>query len=983
MRLRRHRHGARPWLGAAGAVGAMILTAGSAIAAPAERHDFALPPQPLGAALRAVALASARNVVAASALVDGKQAPALSGRYTSDEAIALLLAGSGLHIITVGNSLVIAGDRASSDPVTADAKSAEIVVTGTRIRGAAPAGSNVITIDREAIERSGYATTQQVLQSLPQNFGGGPNEGTTGFTVRNNANSNFGFGSSVNLRGLGATSTLVLIDGNRIALGGASGTFVDLSLIPSTAIDRVEVLADGASALYGSDAVAGVVNVRLRNDYQGFDTQLRYGSGRGFSEVQASQLAGVKWSSGHLTLAYEYYRRDPVPAAGRAYVTEDLRPFGGPDYRRDFANPGTITAADGSVFGIPHGQDGVGLTAGDLIAGRPNLSDGRAGTDVAPATERHAVLASLRQELGPVLTLRAQGFFAARSSSTRTYPDDIEGAVVPATNPFYVDPIGTQQPITVNYNFTKDLGFETELVHVRTWSTIAAIDAKIGRWTATADGSYAVQDEHERTVNIPNYYALGLALADPNPASAYNVLGDGSFTNPATIAKIRGFYDQTGQSRIASAGVRAEGPVFALPAGDLRLAVGGEYRREHYSVTNTDFEFTPTPVDPGSAGFPLGRSIAAAYAELRIPVVDPAMTIPGVNRLDVSVAGRFEHYSDFGNTTNPKVGVSWQPVAGLTARGTFGTSFRAPSFVEFRQGKGTSFVIPIPVPDPASPTGSTTALALFGNSPNVGPEKARTWTAGLDLQPAGVPGAHFSLTYFDIRYRDRIASLGVDYQLFLANRPRYQSLIVDNPSAALIAGYYADPNFSNPYEISASAITVILDGRTKNLSAVEENGLDFDLGYTTKVGRTTLTADLSGSYLFRIAQQLTPTDVAADIVSTIGNPVDLRLRGSAVATHGKLSAAAFVNYVDGYRNNAVMPAESVRSYTTVDLQLAYDLGRTNGLLKGLKLALSVTNLFDRDPPYVNNATPYSAAGFDPENASAFGRLVAVQISKQW
>ena len=972
--------GIAPWLIA---VCTIALAAPAATAAPTDRHDYALPAQPLGAALRAVALTATRNIVAPATLVEGKLAPALNGRFSSDEAVTLLLTGSGLHVVAVGNGLIVASDSKGADPVVADAKGTDIVVTGSRIRGAAPAGSNVITIDREAIERSGYSTTQQILQSLPQNFGGGPNEGTTGFSIRNNANSNFGFGSSVNLRGLGTTSTLVLIDGNRIALGGASGTFVDLSLIPSTAIERIEVLADGASALYGSDAVAGVVNVRLRDDYRGFETRLRYGSGRGFGEEQASQLAGFGWSSGHLALAYEYYHRDAIPAAGRPYVSEDLRPFGGPDYRRNFANPGTIIAADGSIFGIPFGQNDTTLTSADLIAGQPNFADGRAGTDVAPAVERHALTASLRQEVGSAITLRVEGFFADRHSTTRTYPDDIEGAVVPVTNPFYVDPIGTRQPITVNYNFTKDLGAETELAHVRTWSTVAGLDAKVGRWIATADASYAIQDEHERTVNIPNYLLLGTALADPSPLTAYNVLGDGSFTNPATIAGIRGFFDQTGESRIWSTGLRAEGPLLALPGGDLRLALGGEYRHESYNVTNTDFEFSATPVDAGSAGFPLGRSIAAGYAELRVPIVDPAMTIPGIRRLDVSLAGRFEHYSDFGSTTNPKVGVSWEPLAGLIARGSYGTSFRAPSFTEFRQGRGTGLVIPIPVADPSSPTGTTTALAVFGNTPGIGPEKAQTWTAGVDLRSVTLPQLHLNLTYFSIRYRDRIASLGSDYASFLTNRTRYQSLIVDNPGAALVAGYYGDVNFSNPFGIPASAIKVILDGRTKNLSTVAERGLDFDAGYRIDAGHTAVDVGISGSYLFAIDQQLTPTAVPVDIVSTIGNPVNLRLRGRFAATRGRINVAAFVNYVNHYLNDAVTPAEPVHSFTTVDLQLGYDLGQKNGLLQGVRLALSVSNLFDRDPPYVNNATPSSASGFDPENASATGRVVALQVTKAW
>src|SRR4051812_24290393 len=282
------------------------------------RHHVRLPAQPLDSSLRAVALVFGRNVSMPSDVVAGRSAPAIDGAYTFEEAVAALLRGSGLEAIPIGRGMAIRRPRMS------EGGGGDIVVTGTRIRGTSPAGEHVIALDRSDIDQSGYATTQEIIQSLPQNFGGGPNEATFGFTIRNNANANFGSGASVNLRGLGATSTLTLIDGNRTALGGVAGMFVDLSLIPSSAIERIEVLPDGASAIYGSDAVAGVVNVKLRNDFRGAETRARFGAADGFNEWQASQLVGVGWSSGNLTLGYEFYRRGNLAASERPYATEDL-----------------------------------------------------------------------------------------------------------------------------------------------------------------------------------------------------------------------------------------------------------------------------------------------------------------------------------------------------------------------------------------------------------------------------------------------------------------------------------------------------------------------------------------------------------------------------------------------------------------------------------------------------------------------------------
>jgi len=946
----------------------------------AARFAIDLPQQRLADSLQALGRLANRTLLADGALVGDRSAPALHGTFTLEEALARLLAGSGLVAQRSGTDFVVQprpAERGDAD------RGDEIVVTGTRIRGAGPVGTNLITLDRRDIDRSGYATTQQLLAALPQNFGGGANEGTVGFSVRNNSSTNFGFGSGINLRGLGSNSTLTLIDGKRPALGGTSGSFVDLTLIPSSLIERIEVLADGASALYGSDAVAGVVNVRLRRVLDGADTRIRTGFADGFHEFQASQLAGFHWSGGRFIAGYEYYRRTRLAAKDRPYVTEDLRRYGGPDYRQDYANPATIIAADGSVFAIPRGQDGHGLSAADLIAGRANLADGRADTDVLPGLKRHSAYAAVEQDLGGGLTFRAQGFFADRRSSARYFPSNYGGVVVTPDNPFYVDPLGTGQPVTVHYDFRDDLGAPTLLAHVTNWAGSGALEKRLGPWSIELSGSYGEQRERQRTINVPNYYRLALALADPDPARAYNLFGDGSFTDPATIAKVRGGFVQTGRSRQWSTAIKADGPLLSLPAGDLRVAVGAEYRHEWYGYDAVDDELTPAPVDQGTAGFPLGRSIVAGYAELLAPLIGPAQALPGVERLDLSVAARVEHYSDVGTTANPRVGLSWQAVPGLTLRGTFGTSFRAPSFLDIRHGVGLNQIIPIALPDPASPTGTSNTLALFGNNPDIGPEKARTWTVGVQLQPHALPGLSVSATYFDIGYRNRISNVGADYATFLLQRGRYQALITDHPDPATVAALYADPTFVNPYGIAAASIEVLIDARNANLARTRERGIDFDLGYRSGDAARSIEIGVAGTSIFSLKQKITPTSAPEDVVSTIGNPVDLRLRGRAIATLGRVGIAAFVNFVDGYRNTGVTPAERVHSWTTVDAQLSYRLVRDHGPLRGTSLTLSISNLFDRRPPYVNNRTPFSASGFDPDNASPAGRMIALQLGKSW
>ena len=210
----------------------------------------------------------------------------------------------------------------------------EVVVTGTHIRGSQPVGSKVIVIDREDIERSGYGRVQDLLETLPQNFASisedfsGPSNPTQG--------------TEVQLRGLGSGTTLTLINGHRQPTGGTLSAFVDISSIPSSAIERIEILPDGASAIYGSDAIGGVVNIILRKDYEGAETWVRGGSAEGDKdEVQLAQLLGHRWASGNALIGYQYTKQDSLRYGSRDYLATggDQRRFGGSDWRREGVAP--------------------------------------------------------------------------------------------------------------------------------------------------------------------------------------------------------------------------------------------------------------------------------------------------------------------------------------------------------------------------------------------------------------------------------------------------------------------------------------------------------------------------------------------------------------------------------------------------------------------------------------------------------------------
>jgi len=972
-------------------------TSAAALYAPAVRAQqseprYDIPAQDLAEALRRYSEISGKPVIAAEQLVAGKRSRAVHGRLSPDAALGRLLEGTGLTVARVDGTLVVragngadpGGSTHAAEPanVSADVQASEaIIVTGSRIRGAGPVGSPIVTLDRAAIEKSGYGTVQQLLQSLPQNFGGGPTETTLGATTRNGAGSDATYGSSINLRGLGASSTLVLIDGTRPPLGGIGGVFADVSLIPIGAVERIEILTDGASAIYGADAVAGVVNVRLRNHFEGAETMLRAGTADGdLGEVQFSQILGKRWSGGHVVLAYQYSERGALAAATRHYAREDLRPFGGADYRSLYGVPGTITAADGQIFGIPAGQDGTTLAASDLLPGAQNRRDNRASSDLLPRQRVHSLYASGEIAIAEGLTVRANVLAAERRYRMIGNSEFLRPAQVPVTNAYYVDPVGTGEPVSIAYSFVNDLGSQINRGRVRAISASAGVEQEVDAWRIELTGGYGKQKGRADTLNVVNSARLAEALADSDRATAFNIFGEGSANNPATVDRIRGSYSTIDTYDNWSAALRADGPLFRLASGEVRLALGAEYRREAYDYFTILDLSSLTPIAAPFAELPGPRHVKSIYGELHIPVFGEDNRAAGFHRLDLSLAGRVEDYNQFGRTANPKLGLRWEPVRGVALRGSFGTSFRAPHFDELLGSALSSFQA-LRVDDPASPTGTSNVVGLFGYAPDIGPEKAKSWTAGIDIAPPSIPGLKISLTYYDVDYEDRIGSVSEDYPRFLANRDLFAGVITDNPPLDLVQSYFAMPGFINPLGIAPGEIAAIIDGRTRNLSAEHQRGIDFDLGYAPEFAGGRLDLGVAGTHIFSIKRRLTEGAPETEVVGLYASPVKWRLRGRMGWSKDGFSASAFVNYTDGYTNQIVTPAAHVGALTTVDLTLTQRIGDSAD--RGLQLALSIENLFDQDPPFAEIPSYSSALGYDAEKASPLGRMISVQGTVRW
>lgn len=955
--------------------------------------------------------------------VDHVRTNAVKGSFEIEEALNLLLAGTGLVAEYGEKGIVIhrgggfseytmqagapgavalrfsqaAGERdmpggdknasrgAEDTERSWAGKLEEIIVTGTQIRGAPPVGASVIVLDRDYIEMSGLATTQEILQTLPQNVGLGANEATNTVGIAPGT-FNFGEASSINLRGLGTASTLLLINGRRSASGGGRGDFVDLNSIPASAIDRVEVLPDGASAIYGSDAIGGVVNVILEDDYEGAATSFRYAPDvNDIEEMQFSQTLGTSWGSGHLLAIYDFYDRSALMAADRSYTRDsDLTRLGGTNHSRPASNPGNInryTLSDGTPltvqFAIPAGQDGTALTPADLLPGAENLQNIREGSTVLPEQRRHSVFATLRQDVSDAFRVFVESRVSTRDVESRPQQAVTNNLVVPGTNPFFVDPFGASRDLRINYSFSDDYGAQRVRATVDTYSVTAGLTLELGSdWELEGYVAHSREDTESTNDNFPNSALLQLALADPDPATAFNPFGDGSHTNPETLDAIAGFRHFDIRSRLSVLNIRANGALFSLPGGTVKLAVGSELRTENLRSEELSFATTLEPVS-SPANFDLERDVTAVFSEIHFPFVSERNAVAGVRQLAVSVAARYERYSDFGDSLNPKVGMAWSPFAGLSFRSTFGTSFRAPLLVELDDAQRAYQVLT--VPDPASPTGLTSALYLFGNNPELEAQEGTTWTVGFDVEPEALSGFRVGATWFETEV-DKLISLPADLTTLPFLQPEFYGRIVErNPAEARLAALLGDPRcFCG--SASVDDVDAIVDFRRQNLAKASLAGLDVTVAYNVDVGPGSLGFSLSGSHLFEFEEQLQQAPVQ-DSLDTIAKPNSLQVRGTLWWRTGAFQASVTADHIGDYTDDRSDPERHVSSWTTWDLRLAYDFdSRDSALLSHTSVALAIRNLFDRDPPFVDLS---NGVGFDAINANAMQRLVAVQVQKAW
>ena len=457
-------------------------------------------------------------------------------------------------------------------PGAAEAVLDDVIVTGTSIRGVPPTGSNLISVSREDILTHGGANTPDLSASIPQlsSFNTAP---------QTSPGTGPGLGSfAPALRGLPATATLPLLNGHRLVGAGVQVTNPDYPLIPNLAVERIEVVADGASSIYGSDAVAGVVNFITRRNVDGVEVSASYGVGDGYQGGNVGVLVGKNWGTGSLLAAYQYSDNDNITGGERDYRVLDYRPWGGVDAR-------PTACAEPNVYPFPtYATPYAYNSATDSFgaAGTLNRCDTGAGADLFPASTIHAGFLSGRQDLGDRATLWGEILYSDRHDAIRVAPQNVF---------VYMYCPG----LTANPNARCPTGAVHEFVYFNSGQLLGTDHFTNTNDKAVGNSSFGVDFDLPRDLNLTVYgtvdwakndsYVFALSQAALQARADIDLDPFGSNTPQSAIDAILAanyFVDITERHEVRAAGAKLDGPLMSLPGGEMRFALGAEGRYEAF-----------------------------------------------------------------------------------------------------------------------------------------------------------------------------------------------------------------------------------------------------------------------------------------------------------------------------------------------------------------------------------------------------------------
>lgn len=888
---------------------------------------------------------------------------------------------------------------ASASETPSPATVEEIVVTGSSIRGVAPVGSQLIGVTRDTIQTNAPANTKELLANVPQlgNFGTNAEQSTSNrFRTA---------GYQPNIHNVGIYATLTLFNGHRFAPVGGEAVFPDPSIIPVIAVQRVEVVADGGSAIYGSDAVAGVVNFIYRKNVEGVEASGTYGwNGTRYRKYDGSIIAGHSWSTGNITAAYEYSQNKSPLNTDIDFLAlgGDQTSRGGRDLRATNCLLPNVTIA--TVGGDPRGTTYAYGANGQLTTGQ-NKCGILAPATIIPDGHRHSALVTAHQEIGDRVDLWLEGNYS--NYQTTTFGgQSLLTLRIPSTNPYYSLglPAGVN-PATVagGYYIVRRSGLglfnsrdPSSIQYSKVWGVTAGADIDLGGdWRMTPMVHVSKTNDFNSDPELDPVTME--AASNLTTSNALNPFVQASGNSAAILSSIDDNYrrNNTSSQRLREMQMKADGSLFPISGGDVRAALGVDFRDEQAIQLQTSGSPSRAANIYIVRDDNIGRTVFAGFGELNVPFVSGQNAMPFLQRVTLSLAGRVDYYQKYGAKFNPKIGLVIEPIRGYSIHGSYGTSFVAPNLGllghkfgyvgSINSTGGYNYTSPSGQKIIIGNIAGTTAPVYNiynsgGGNPDLQPEKANTWSLGADFAPPQIKGLHASVGYYNVTYKNTIYKATL--QDVMTN-PAFAPYVYVNPTpgvknAAMDAEFAKETAVSPPEMDVPSYIVwdVIFRSYAINLGKRKFQGIDLDAGYDLETGIGTFS--LSGNANVKLVdkQQVIPGTAYSDRLGTDQAP---RWKGRAMLNWelDPITLNLAMNYVDGYKyntgNTAAFPGgiQNVKSWTTFDLVARYSLEK---IAKGLSIQGRVVNLFDKDPPFVDVAN-----GYLPSNATPFGRQFEVTV----
>ncbi|SDQ29560.1 TonB-dependent Receptor Plug Domain [Pseudoxanthomonas sp. CF385] len=980
-----------------------------------------------------------------------------------------------------------------------DAKTLDkVVVVGSHIQGASTTDAlPVMVVGAEQIDAAGAISGDELMRTIPQ-------MGDVLFDASNNpqtSNAARGDVNSVNLRSLGVGNTLVLLNGRRLVQHPTSQGTSDTgtvpvqsfnsNAIPVSGLDRMEILLDGAAAIYGADAVAGVVNTVLQTDFDGVSASARYGTaeGTGMNEFETNIFAGKNFDRGNVSVFLNYTDRSELMAADQDYTsTDDLRGLFAdyPDFaglavldgrsshtpwarltvgpRAVIRSNGTAVTNTAGAFRVQPSSFGCGVSLGNdlcLASGNHNFNttnremryDTRYGTTVRPSVERfnayltgHYALDNGVEAFGEV------GYYQATSEALQPPVVNLNSLWIPASNywnPFGATtlPDGTPNPNRLpgltnvpaaglpvqmsNYRYV-DTGFQRVRVENYQARFLAGLRGEWNGWNWETALLYSEAEAKDRSPNI-NMTALQRQLALSTP-DAYNPFSGGcvatpthSDCSPSSQAAIDAIvFDLVRESRttLTMADFKmSRADLFALPAGEVGIAFGAEARRETQEDNrdaNLDGTYTFTDLVTGETNLSNvaavspnpdtrgSRNVGSAYVEFAVPLVSADMDIPLVHRLDMQLAGRYEHYSDFGSVAKPKVALAWDLVEGVRLRGSYSEGFRAPNLeqtnatqysrlasgvdhirceADLRAGRIASF----------SACGQNTAGAslLVAGNPDLDPEESTNTSYGVVFQPAFIPERFGNFTFtvdrWKIKQEQIVGLLGAQTALTLDYLNRVEG--GGNPLVVRAAPTQEDIDFFAGTGIDAVGQVIAINDRFINLQPQTAGGLDIGMDWSLRRTRFgSFSASLNATKLMEFTRDpgdivnalyaaraagtidpLTPLPDPSQLIGQNGRP-EWRASGSLTWNKGPWRVGYSAQYMSSFEQPQLLGVSG--DPWVVEDRLFHNLYGQYRFPDGTALRLGVRDLTDEGPALADG-------GYRGSLHNPWGRYFYVNISRSF